>query len=65
MGLQIGQTVKVRRLRDRVPSEVAACLGKSGTVKEFKMVDGSSVGAVVQFDSKFTTWFFEDELQSD
>jgi hypothetical protein len=26
------------------------------------MTDGSGVGVVVQFDDKYATWFFEDEL---
>jgi hypothetical protein len=62
MGLEIGQKVKVTRLRDRVSKEVAGCLGKSGIISEFKMVDGSGVGVVVEFDDKYATWFFEDEL---
>ncbi|HIK46820.1 MAG TPA: DUF2862 domain-containing protein [Leptolyngbyaceae cyanobacterium M65_K2018_010] len=62
MGLEIGQKVKVTRLRDRVSKDVADCLGKSGTISQFKMVDGSGVGVVVEFDDRYATWFFEDEL---
>jgi hypothetical protein len=62
MAIEIGQKVKVCRLRDRVPPEVATRLGKSGVVRQFKMVDGSGVGVVVEFDDKYSTWFFEDEL---
>jgi len=62
MALEIGQKVKVTRLRDRVPQDVAARLGKSGIIRQFKMVDGSGVGVVVEFDDSFSTWFFEDEL---
>jgi hypothetical protein len=61
--MDIGEKVRVRRLRDRPSPEVIALLGKIGTVKEFKMTDGSGVGAVVKFDNSFTTWFFEDELE--
>ncbi|MDY7015251.1 MAG: DUF2862 domain-containing protein [Cyanobacteriota bacterium] len=61
--MEIGQKVKVCRLRDRVAQNVAGKLGKVGTVKEFKMTDGSGVGAVVEFDDKSATWFFEDELK--
>lgn len=64
MGLEIGQKVKVSRLRDRVSKNVAAYLGKSGVVSQFKMVDGSGVGVVVEFDDRYTTWFFEDELSA-
>lgn len=62
MGLEIGQKVKVSRLRDRVSKDVAAYLGKQGIVSQFKMVDGSGVGVVVEFDDSYSTWFFEDEL---
>jgi hypothetical protein len=62
MGLEIGKKVKVSRLRDRVSKDVAAYLGKRGIVSQFKMVDGSGVGVVVEFEDSYTTWFFEDEL---
>ncbi|PSN10842.1 cytochrome B6 [filamentous cyanobacterium CCT1] len=62
MGLEIGQKVKVSRLRDRVSKETATYLGKRGVVSQFKMVDGSGVGVVVEFEDRYTTWFFEDEL---
>ncbi|MGB5972309.1 MAG: cytochrome b6f subunit family protein [Nodosilinea sp.] len=62
MGLEIGQKVKVSRLRDRVSRDVASYLGKQGIVSQFRMVDGSGVGVVVEFDNRYTTWFFEDEL---
>jgi hypothetical protein len=62
MGLEIGKKVKVARLRDRVSQDVAKYLGKSGVISDFKMVDGSGVGVVVEFDDKYATWFFEDEL---
>jgi hypothetical protein len=62
--VEIGQKVKVCRLRDRVSSGIAGKLGKVGTVKEFKMTDGSGVGAVVEFDDRSATWFFEDELRT-
>ena len=61
--MEIGQKVKVHRLRDRVNNNVANKLGKVGIVREYKMTDGSGVGVVVQFDDKTATWFFEDEIQ--
>ena len=61
--MEIGQKVKVYRLRDRVSPVIVSKLGKSGTIKDFRMTDGSGVGIVVQFDDKSATWFFEDELK--
>lgn len=65
MAIEVGQKVKVRRLRDRVSANLVGKLKQNpvGTVEGFKMVDGSNVGVVVKFDG-FTTWFFEDELES-
>ena len=61
--MEIGQKVKVYRIRDRVSSRVADKLGKVGTVKEYKMTDGSGVGVIIQFDDESATWFFEDEVK--
>jgi hypothetical protein len=61
--MEIGQKVKVYRLRDRVNRNVAGTLGKVGTIKEYRMTDGSGVGVVVQFDDRSSTWFFEDEIK--
>ncbi len=66
MAIEIGQRVKVRRIRERVPNDVVNQLKQNpfGTVKGFKMVDGSGVGFIVQLDNKTSTWFFEDELET-
>ncbi|MEM9922239.1 MAG: DUF2862 domain-containing protein [Cyanobacteria bacterium P01_D01_bin.50] len=62
--MEIGQQVKVVALRDRLSSGVTSKkLGKVGTIKDFKMTDGSGVGLVVKFDDNSATWFFEDELE--
>ena len=64
MALEIGQRVQVRRMRDRVAKDLAARLGKTAIVKDFKVLDGMNIGALVTFESdNFTTWFFEDELR--
>ena len=62
--MEIGQQVKVCRLRDRVPATVVKGLGAVGTVKGFKVLDGMNLGIVVQFEDEFATWFFEDELRA-
>ena len=61
--MEIGQKVKVFRIKDRVNRNVAGMLGKIGTVKNYKMTDGSGIGVVVQFDDRSSTWFFEDEIK--
>jgi hypothetical protein len=61
--MNIGQQVRVCRIRDRVDPEISAKLGKVGTVKGYKMTDGSGVGVMVLFDDRLGTWFFEDELE--
>lgn len=65
MDLEIGQRVQVCRMRDRVAKSLASRLGKTGTVKEFKILDGQNLGALVVFEADdYTTWFFEDELRA-
>jgi len=61
--MQVGQQVRIRRLRDRASLEVINHLGQTGTIQDFKMTDGSGVGVVVKFEDNFSTWFFEDELE--
>jgi len=65
VAIEVGQKVKVRRLRDRMPANIVSKLKANpvGTVDSFRMVDGSGVGLVVKFDG-FATWFFEDELEA-
>lgn len=63
MDLEIGQKVQVRRMRDRVSKDVATRLGQVGIIKDFKVLDGKNIGALVKFDDNYTTWFFEDELR--
>jgi hypothetical protein len=64
--MEIGQRVKVRRVRDRISEAIVTKIKQNptGTIKEYKMVDGSGVGVVVEFDGQFSTWFFEDELEA-
>ena len=62
--MEVGQKVKVVRLRDRLSSRsTSGKLGKVGTIKDFKITDGMGVGCVVKFDDNSATWFFEDELK--
>ena len=61
--MEIGQKVKVYRLRDRVSPPVAKRLGQVGIIQSFKMTDASGVGVMVKFEDNLVTWFFEDELK--
>ncbi|BAT53633.1 hypothetical protein NOS3756_25940 [Nostoc sp. NIES-3756] len=61
--MEIGQKVKVFRLRDRVSAPVAKKLGAIGTIEGYKVTDGRGVGVVVKFDDNTSTWFFEDEIK--
>jgi hypothetical protein len=61
--MEIGQKVKVVRLRDRVSPPIVKRLGQVGSIEAFKMTDSSGVGVVVKFEDNFATWFFEDELK--
>lgn len=61
--MEIGQKVKVYRLRDRVSAPIVKKLGAVGIIEGYKVTDGNGVGVVVKFDDNFLTWFFEDEIK--
>ncbi len=63
VGMEIGQKVKVYRLRDRVSAPIVKRLGQIGIIEGFRMTDASGVGIVVKFEDNYATWFFEDELK--
>lgn len=65
MAIEIGQRVKVRGIKERIPANVISRLKQNpfGVVTDYKMVDGSGVGFKVKFDEGLSTWFFEDELE--
>lgn len=62
--MEVGQKVRIRRLRDRVSAAVIKRLGQIGTIEDYKMTDGSGVGVLVKFEDQFATWFFEDEIEA-
>jgi hypothetical protein len=61
--MELGQKVKVCRLRDRVSNDIAKRLGQIGIIQDYKPTDGYGIGLVVLFDDNCSTWFFEDELK--
>jgi len=62
--ITIGSKVRVTRVRDRIPADLVAALKADpiGTVRDFKMTDGTGVGVVVELGNGSTSWFFEDEV---
>lgn len=65
--MDIGQKVRVLRIRDRISSDMVSKLKQNpiGTVQGYRLVDGMGIGYVVKFDNAFSTWFFEDELKAE
>jgi Protein of unknown function (DUF2862) len=61
--MEVGQKVRLCRIRDRVSNDISQVLGKVGTIQGFRMTDGSGVGVVVKFEEHVQAWFFEDELE--
>ncbi|ABA22950.1 conserved hypothetical protein [Trichormus variabilis ATCC 29413] len=61
--MEIGQKVKVFRLRDRVSAPIAKKLGEVGIIEGYKVTDGRGIGVVVKFNDNTSTWFFEDEIK--
>ncbi len=61
--MEIGQQVKVYRLRDRVSAPIVKKLGQVGIITGYKVTDGGGIGVVVKFDDNSATWFFEDEIK--
>jgi Protein of unknown function (DUF2862) len=61
--MEVGQKVRLCRIRDRVSNDISQVLGKVGTIQGYKMTDGSGVGVLVKFEEGVQSWFFEDELE--
>ena len=62
--ITVGSKIRVTRVRDRIPQNLVDLLKNdaSGTVKEFRTVDGKGIGVVVELSDGSTNWFFEDEI---
>mgnify|MGYP006238738665 FL=1 len=62
--ITIGSNIRVTRVRDRIPQSLVTLLktNPSGTVKDFRTVDGKGIGVVVELSDGTTCWFFEDEI---
>ncbi len=62
--MEVGQKVRVSRLRDRVSPVIAKKLGEIGVIQYYTMTDGSGIGYLVKFSDSSATWFFGDEVQA-
>ena len=62
--ISIGTKVRITRGRDRIPAGLVASLKSDpiGTVKGYRMTDGTGVGGVVELADGTTSWFFDDEI---
>jgi len=63
--MEIGQQVKVRGIKERIPAQIVNQLKQNrvGKIVGYKMVDASGVGYIVEFSNNMSAWFFEDELE--
>jgi len=65
---RIGSKLKVNleRVRDRIPPNLIKQLESDprGTVKDYKMTDGTGIGVVLELSNGTKNWFFEDELKN-
>ena len=65
---RIGSTIKVNldKVRDRIPQDLITQIEEDprGTVKDYKMTDGTGIGVVIELRNGKKTWFFEDEIKS-
>lgn len=60
--IRVGDKVKVNSLADPGDSEATDRVGATGIVKGNRIVDGSGIGHLVEFDDKTVAWFFAKEL---
>lgn len=62
--INLGTTVKVTRVRERIPQDLVNRLKANnvGEVTGFQMTDGSGIGVVVTFPDGDSCWFFDDEI---
>ena len=66
--MDVGQKVKVSRIRYRKTEELTAAvaekIGQVGTIEDYKMTDGSGIGYKLAFDDNSSSWYFENEVES-
>ena len=62
--ITVGSKIRITRVRDRIPQSLVELLktDASGTVTDFRTVDGKGISVVVELSNGSTCWFFEDEI---
>ena len=64
---RIGSKIKINieRVRDRIPSYLIDQLSEDprGTVIDYKMTDGRSIGITAKFQDGSENWFFPEEIE--
>ncbi|WP_320667203.1 DUF2862 domain-containing protein [Prochlorococcus sp. MIT 1307] len=65
--ISIGSQVKIapEKVRDRVPRRLSELLSEQpfGTVVDYKMTDGTSIGFILELSDGSISWFFQEELK--
>ncbi len=61
--IKAGDKVRIRSIKERGQQETNSRSGQVATVVARRVVDGSGVGYVVEFEDGTTQWFFEKELE--
>ena len=65
---RIGAKIKVNleKVRDRIPPNLIKQLETDprGTVKDYKMTDGTGIGLVLELSDGTKSWFFQDEINN-
>jgi len=61
--IKAGDKVRIRSIKERGQQETNSRSDQVATVVARRVVDGSGVGYVVEFEDGTTQWFFEKELE--
>ncbi|WP_320674942.1 DUF2862 domain-containing protein [Prochlorococcus sp. MIT 1341] len=57
--------VELEQIKDRLSDELSQklSLNKTGTIEDYKLTDGQSIGFVVKLKDNTIAWFFENEIK--
>ena len=60
--IRVGDKVKIQTLADRGQAQYDNRVGTVGTVTGNRIIDGSTIGYLVEFEDGIVGWFYEKEL---